>query len=508
MSSVSDLDESTASEFLASIRTDVENQHVSPTTPLLAAAGSSPFIVTFKKHFDDRNPLDWDIKHKWMVTNVLSATGFNRILVSTILAPALSAIASDLDMNSSESVMALSIYLLATAFGPLFIGPLTEVYGREVVLHASNIWFLIWNVICGFANTKELLITARFLAGFGASSIYSLAGGVLGDIWHPEQRGQSLGWYLAIPLIAVAAGPILGGAITAYISWRWMFWLTSIVQAVMVIFCFATFRETYAPVILQRIARHLRSETGNEKYQTIEEGLDRQKSVFQVLGSSLTRPLRLLVCHPIIQVSSIILALNYGLLYLALASFADLWISQYHQSITISGFHYIACALGELVGSQIGGPLMDRLFVYMKARSSDGEHVPEFRIPLLIPGAFIAPIGLLVYGWAAEFLIHWIVVDIGMFVALVGLQLIGLSMQAYVMDAYADHISSALAASQFLRSLTAFTFPLFAPGMYEALGYGWGNTTMALLGLVIGLPAPILIWSFGAKLRKNSESSY
>ncbi|KAG5988834.1 hypothetical protein E4U43_004622 [Claviceps pusilla] len=513
MSSISnsDLDESTATQSIASSCTDVENQnqHASVTTPLLAATEvSSPFIVTFKRPFDDRNPLDWDVKRKWMVTNVLSATGFNRILVSTILAPALAAMARDLDMNSTESVMALSIYLLATAFGPLFIGPLTEVYGRQAVLHGSNIWFLAWNVLCGFADTKELLLVARFMAGFGASSVYSLAGGVLGDIWHPEQRGESLGWYLAIPLIAVAAGPILGGVITAYLSWRWMFWITSMVQAVMMLFCFRTFRETYAPVILHRIARDLRAETGNEKYQTIDECLRRQKSVYRVLASALSRPLRLLVCHPIIQISSIILAFNYGLLYLAMASFADLWMTQYRQSITVSGLHYIACALGELLGSRIGGPLMDRLFVYMQRRSYTGQHVPEFRLPLLIPGALIAPAGLLIYGWAAEYLVHWIVVDMGMFLALFGLQLIGLSMQAYVMDAYPDHISSALAASQFLRSLTAFAFPLFAPAMYAALGYGWGNSAVAVTGLVIGLPVPMLLWRFGARLRRESESSY
>jgi MFS family permease len=143
---------------------------------------------------------------KWTVTDVLSATGFNRIMVSTIMAPALSTIALELDMNSAESVMALSICLLATAFGPLLIGPLSEIYGRAPILHFSNVWFLVWNIVCGFAKTKETLIAARFLAGFGASAIYALAGGVLGDIWRPEQRGKSLGVYLLIPLLGAAVG--------------------------------------------------------------------------------------------------------------------------------------------------------------------------------------------------------------------------------------------------------------------------------------------------------------
>jgi MFS family permease len=167
-----------------------------------------PFLVTFAPSPDLSNPKDWPTRKKWSVTDVLSATGFNRIMVSTIMAPALSTIAHELHMSHIESVMALSIYLLATAFGPLVIGPLSEVYGRQKILHVSNVWFLVWNVVCGFAETKEVLIAARFMAGFGASSIYALAGGVLSDIWRPEQRGRSLGVYLLIPLLGAAVGKL------------------------------------------------------------------------------------------------------------------------------------------------------------------------------------------------------------------------------------------------------------------------------------------------------------
>lgn len=67
-----------------------------------------PYLVTFALPFDDDNPLDWPNGKKWSVTDVLSATGFNRIMVSTIMAPALPTIARELHMNSTESAMALS----------------------------------------------------------------------------------------------------------------------------------------------------------------------------------------------------------------------------------------------------------------------------------------------------------------------------------------------------------------------------------------------------------------
>jgi hypothetical protein len=172
----------------------------------ITTKSDDPFLVAFEPSFDVDNPKDWPSGRKWAVTDVLSATGFNRIMVSTIMAPALTTIAHELHMSSTESMMALSIYLLATAFGPLVIGPLSEVYGRSKVLHASNVWFLVWNIVCGFAKTKEVLIAARFMAGFGASSIYALAGGVLTDVWRPEQRGRSLSIYLLIPLLGAAVG--------------------------------------------------------------------------------------------------------------------------------------------------------------------------------------------------------------------------------------------------------------------------------------------------------------
>ncbi|XXG96172.1 hypothetical protein Hte_002451 [Hypoxylon texense] len=471
------------------------------TTP---TKDTDPFLVAFDQPYDPENPLDWPAGRKWMVTDVLSATGFNRIMVSTIMAPALSTIASELNMNSTESAMSLSIYLLATAFGPLFIGPLSEIYGRRVVLHASNVWFLVWNVVCGFATTKGTLIAARFLAGFGASAIYALSGGVLGDVWRPEQRGQSLGVYLLIPLLGAAVGPIIGGFMAARTTWRWMFWSTSIFQGVMIFVAFFSFHESYAPLILRQRAERVRKETGNNRYYTLAERLDGDRTPVTVLGRALTRPLRLLIYHPIIQVTATLSGFNYGIMYVTLSTFSEIWTALYHQSVEISGLHYIAFSLGELAGSQVGGPLMDYFYKRRQAQNPS----PESRIPLMFPSIIASWAGVLMYGWTAQYRVHWAVVDIGVFIAMFGMQLGGMSTTAYVIDSYGDHTSSAMAASQFLKSLMAFLFPLFAPSMYQALGYGWGNSLLALVGMLLSVPLPIFIWKYGARLRAKAISTY
>ncbi|RFU25202.1 hypothetical protein B7463_g11134, partial [Scytalidium lignicola] len=423
------------------------------------AKESDPFLVAFDQPYDAENPLDWSTSRKWMVTDVLSATGFNRIMVSTIMAPALSTIASELNMNATESAISLSIYLLATAFGPLLIGPLSEIYGRQVILHTSNVWFLVWNVVCGFATTKGTLIAARFLAGFGASAIYALAGGVLGDMWRPEQRGRSLGVYLVIPLLGAAVGPIIGGFMAARTTWRWIFWSTSIFQAVMILVSFFCFNETYGALILRHRAKCLRQQTSDTRYFTQSEQLDGERSTIAVLARTLKRPLRLLIFHPIIQVSSILSGFNYGILYITLSTFSNLWLLQYHQSVEISGLHYIACSLGELAASQLGGPMMDYFYKRRQAQNS----APESRIPLMFPGIIASWLGLLVYGWTAHFQLYWLIIDVGVFIMMFGMQLGGMPVTAYVIDSYGDYTSSAMAATQFVNSLMAFLFPLFAP---------------------------------------------
>jgi len=130
--------------------------------------------------------------------------------------------------------------------------------------------------------------------------------------------------------------------------------------------------------------------------------------------------------------------------------------------------------------------------------------LPEYRLPLLLPFSLFIPIGLLWYGWAAQARVHWIVPNLGCIIFAMGLIVCFNCAQAYVVDTYTTYSASATGAAAFVRTMAGFSFPLFAPKMYDSLGVGWGNTVLASVALTFGLVAPILLWRWGGWLRSKS----
>ena len=334
------------------------------------------------------------------------------------------------------------------------------------------------------------------------SAATAIGGGVLGDVWRPEERGLSVSIYTLITLLSPTTGPLLGGFITQYSSWRWAFWAISILDGCIQLIATFFFRETFAPVLLGRKAERLRKETGNRELRTKWETSDR--TFIKIAQDGMSRPFILLATQPILQVLALYIAYIFGLVYLALTTFPALWTEHYNESISISGLNYLALAFGYIIGTQTCTRLLDRIYKHLKETRGNGVGQPEYRLPLLLPGALLLPIGLIWYGWTAQKHLHWIMPDIGAAIFGVGIKYSLQCTQLYALDVYSTYAASASAGSLFLRSLAGFAFPLFAPYLYLSLGLGWGNSVLALIALVIGLPVPFLLWFYGPALRRRS----
>ncbi|KAK7748967.1 hypothetical protein SLS53_000992 [Cytospora paraplurivora] len=459
---------------------------------------ADPDLVTFDVD-DPHNPKDWSFGKKWAAVAVVSMFTFISPVSSTMTAPALNSIGKELDITSEfEKQLSLSIFVL----GPLLLGPLSELYGRVIVLQLANLFYLFFNLGCGLCHTKAQLIIFRFLAGFGGSAPLAIGGGVLSDLFTAEERGKAMGAYSLAPLLGPAVGPIAGAFISENTSWRWIFYATTIADAVIQFAGLFLLQETYTPVLLRWRKEKLIKETGNTALHTDFD--DPDKTITRTLATAWVRPFRLLFTQPIVQILALYMMYLYGLMYLVLSSFPTLWTSSYGMSTGIGGLNYISLGLGFFLGSQLCAPLQDRIYARLKRRYNVTVGRPEFRLPMMVPGALLIPIGLFIYGWTAQYRTLWIAPDIGVVVYTTGVIIGFQCIQGFLVDTYTRYAASAVAAATVLRSLAGFGFPLFAPSLYDRLQYGWGNSLLAFVGMIIGWPAPILLWIYGPRLRAKS----
>jgi MFS family permease len=116
-------------------------------------------------------------KRKWAATLIVSCFTLVSPISSSMIAPALTSISAEFGItNEVEAQLTLSIFVLAYAIGPLFLGPLSEIYGRVIVLQLSNLFYLAWNLGCGFAQTSGQLMAFRFFSGLGGSAPLAIGG--------------------------------------------------------------------------------------------------------------------------------------------------------------------------------------------------------------------------------------------------------------------------------------------------------------------------------------------
>ncbi|KAF8823587.1 hypothetical protein HHX47_DHR10000313 [Lentinula edodes] len=462
-------------------------------------------VVDWDGPDDPSNPKNWTFRRKWAATAIVSAFTFISPVSSSMVAPATETIAAQFGITNDVLIaMTTSIFVLAYAIGPLILGPLSEIYGRSRVLQAANLFYLVWNLVCGFAQNTTQLLVFRFLAGLGGSAPLSIGGGVLGDVWHPEERGKAIAVYSLAPLLGPVVGPIAGawiadksgisvgdrGALGSQSNmWRWVFWSTTIVDAAIQVAGTFWLQETFAPILLERKAEKIRKEISGDP----EKGVWDVKTVYsnqegrtmkEIFQRSLTRPFVLFFREPIAQVIGLYMAFVYGVFY--------------------RGLNYIGLGIGLTVSSQLNAHYMDKIYVHFKNKNN-GVGQPEFRVPAMILGSFCLPVGLLISGWAAEERVHWVVTDLGMAFVGAGVIFTFQSMQTYIVDCFTLHAASALASISCLRSLAGFGFPLFAPAMYNAIGFGKGDTILAAVSIAIGLPAPIIFWKYGKAIRMKSK---
>nr|WP_256349722.1 MDR family MFS transporter [Pseudomonas gingeri] len=117
----------------------------------------------------------------------------------------------------------ISGYMVAMTVAVPIYGKLGDLYGRRKLMLFGMGLFTLASLFCGMAQSMEQLVIARIIQGIGAGGMISVSQAIIGDIIPPRERGRYQGYFSSMYAVASVAGPVLGGYMTEYLSWRWVF---------------------------------------------------------------------------------------------------------------------------------------------------------------------------------------------------------------------------------------------------------------------------------------------
>ncbi|KAL4770348.1 major facilitator superfamily domain-containing protein [Aspergillus nidulans var. acristatus] len=468
--------------------------------------GASPEteIVDWDGEDDPTNPRNWPEPKRWAHVVIISILALITNMAPTMCAPGITAIEADLHIGSTiASTLAVTLYVLGIAIGPMFMSPLSELYGRAPVYHAANMMFVAFIVGSALSQNLAQFLVFRFFSGCAGGTPMALGGGTIADITTVQKRAVAMALFSMGPLAGPVLGPVIGGFVTAGPGWRWTFWLLAILGGVAGAMALVIMRETHPKVILKRKAAHLRATTGDLKLRS-RLASSTPPSPGQVLLQILIRPLMLLFQSPILFVISLYVALVFGVMYLLFTTFPSVFEGQYGFSTSVSGLAYLGLGVALVASMFLFNVLNGRVQAARMKADGVQQARPEYRLLLMIWFSPLVGVGLIIYGWTAYYKVHWIVPIIGTVFMGFGAFFVIMPAQLYLVDVFGSQAAaSALGANNLLRYISSTFLPLAGPAMYRSLGYGWGNTLLGLLALAF-VPGPLLFYRYGERLRNNS----
>ncbi|MDX3456313.1 MDR family MFS transporter [Streptomyces sp. ME02-8801-2C] len=119
----------------------------------------------------------------------------------------------------------VTAYTLATAASTPIWGKLGDMYGRKGVFMSSIVLFLIGSALSGMAQDMGQLIGFRAVQGLGAGGLMVGVMAIIGDLIPPRERGKYQGLMAGVMALAMIGGPLVGGALTDHLGWRWSFYI-------------------------------------------------------------------------------------------------------------------------------------------------------------------------------------------------------------------------------------------------------------------------------------------
>jgi EmrB/QacA subfamily drug resistance transporter len=156
----------------------------------------------------------------------------------TVVNVALPVLQTDLNATATDVQWIVEAYALFLAALILVGGSLGDHFGRRRIFALGIILFTVASILCGFAPNVTLIIVARAIQGIGGALLVPGSLAIISASFDSKQRGRAIGTWSGFTAITSAVGPLLGGFLVQYASWRWVFFINVPVAVIVLIVLF------------------------------------------------------------------------------------------------------------------------------------------------------------------------------------------------------------------------------------------------------------------------------
>ncbi|KAI7881682.1 MFS general substrate transporter [Lichtheimia hyalospora FSU 10163] len=425
--------------------------------------------------------------------------------------PALEKVEQDLNITTQQVNLSVTVFMLFQAISPSFWSVLADTHGRRPIYLATLFVYILASIGTALASSYVSLLLFRMLQAFGSSSVIAIGAGTIADIAPPSERGGYLGWYSLGFNIAPLLGPAIGGFLSQYLGWRWIFWTMAIICGIhwLVLGC-------WLPETLRSLVGNGSGYANPTPMQWWQHQRTHQKSLAGRSLKSWSMKMRhfiLLPFQPLLYAKEwdvlallILYGVQYGACYAMTTSMPYLFSRVYNLSESLIGACYLANGIGCIVGSVFQGKVLNYNYKrLMQSHYTDDNHdfpIEYARLRTLWIHALLFNVLFVVYGWALYAKIHIAIVLSIQFILGFTSQAIFNASQTLLVDMFPDKSASVTATNNMFRCFFGALATVMVLPIIQLVGAGWAFTIISAI-LLLSRITLVLAMSYGPKWRRQ-----
>lgn len=517
--------------------------------------GNSDIILIPPPSSNPNDPLRWSKKKKQVQFWFLWWWAFFLAAIVNFSGPIYDTWVEVLNTNYNQLNTSSALCFLFLGVGCVFLQPTALKVGRRFVYMLCTFLGILSCTVGGGAQNVHYLYVSNIFGGLAAAPVDSLVEISVTDVFYKHEVGTYVSYMIFALYAGSYLGPVAAGFVVDDLSWRWTFWILTIIMGVFAFLQFfimedtTFYRDTNVDDVEDEILSQIQSRTASRaqsidlddhendhgksaekvRTQAANNSVDADDSSidYNIPKRSYVQRLKMIETEyndprswfvlflrpafayfPAVIYSALVYGSQMGWLSLLLVTQSQIYSDvPYNFNASMVGLTNVGAFVGSIFGMYYGGPLADKFIIHM-SRKNKGVFEPEMRLWMMIIPTIINAGGLLAYGLPSYYKAHWA------WSVVLGQGGIGFAMSAsgaitiaYSVDCYTKAATDCLVFMLFIRNMIGFVFTYVFQYWLDACGLKLLTWLLFMISVVIN-GGFVIFLKWGKAFRKKTAAHY